>query len=137
MSSINRVTLLGHAGKAETRYTANGVCILTISLATQEKVKDKETDEIKYVPEWHRVVCFGKVADAVSLIVDKGSKLFIEGTLKTNKYKDKQTGQDRFSTQINAFHVEVIHKNSAPSEKYPAKELPKEVEFDDSMDIPF
>lgn len=140
MSSINRVTLLGHIGKMETRYTAQGICVVNISLATQEKVKNKDTNEVNYVPEWHRIVCFGKKAEHVSQNADKGTKLFVEGSLKTNKYKDKVTGQDRYSTQINAFYLEIITKTVVTNdvnENEQSKSEALDGDFHNDMDIPF
>lgn len=116
MSSINRVTLLGNVGTIQTRFTPTQVCVVNLTLATNEKTVDKVTKEVKYVAEWHRVVVFGKLADSIALL-DKGTKLFVDGSLKTSKYKDKITGHERSSTQIFAHHVEVVDKKHSAYQK--------------------
>lgn len=132
MTTINNVTLLGNIGNIETRYSPNGVCVLTISLATQERVKDKETpNNTTYMTEWHRVVCFGKNAEYIGTHAIKGTPIFVQGALKTNKYKDKQTGQDRYATQINANVIKIIQKDVVIEEQQPKQQA------SDDFDLPF
>lgn len=99
--SVNKVTLLGNVGKdPEIRTTQAGKRIASITLATSETWKDKQTGEQKEQTEWHKVVVFNDgLAGVVERYVKKGSKLYAEGQLKTRKWQD-QSGQDRYSTEV-------------------------------------
>lgn len=101
MNSLNRVTLIGHVGREpDIRQSQNGERIANLSLATSDNWKDKQTGERKSQTEWHRIAIFNDgLADLIEQYVQKGSKLFIEGQLKTRKWSD-QNGQDRYSTEI-------------------------------------
>lgn len=100
MKGVNKVILIGRIGKdPEARYTTSGDCVVTLSLATSEHWKDKQTGERKEATEWHRCTAFGKPAEIIGEYVKKGSLLYIEGQLKTRKWQD-QSGQDRYSTEI-------------------------------------
>jgi single-strand DNA-binding protein len=97
---INKVILIGNLGAdPEVRYTQGGDPVATISLATSESWKDKNTGEAQERTEWHRVVFFGKVAEVVKQYVHKGSKLYVEGQLRTRKWQ-AQDGQDRYTTEV-------------------------------------
>lgn len=97
---INKVILVGNIGnEPEMRYMPNGNAVATISLATSEVWKDKQTGEQQEKTEWHRVVFFGKIAEIVGQYVNKGSKLYVEGRLQTRKWQDQQ-GVDRYSTEV-------------------------------------
>jgi single-strand DNA-binding protein len=99
-SSLNRVNLIGHIGKdPELRYNPAGKAITSLSLATTEKWKDKQTGENQERTEWHRLVCFERLAEVCRDYLKKGSKIWIEGKLKTTKYTDKN-GVERYSTAI-------------------------------------
>ena len=92
---INKVILVGNIGnEPEMRYMPNGNAVATISLATSDTWKDKNTGEPQERTEWHRVVFFGKLAEIVGQYVHKGSKLYVEGRLQTRKWTDQQ-GVDR------------------------------------------
>ena len=105
---VNRVTLLGNVGKEpETRYMANGTAVTNLTLATSETWKDKSSGEQKEQTEWHRVVFFRKLAEIVSQYVTKGSKIYIEGKLKTRKWQG-QDGQDRYTTEIVADEMQML-----------------------------
>lgn len=136
MTTINSVTLLGNVGNLETRYTPAGMCVLTISMATQERVKDKDTNTYTYTPEWHRVVCFGRTAEIISASAVKGTPIFVQGYLKTNKFKDKQTGQDRYATVINANIVRVVQKEQEPLAQT-SKQNPEPGLTKDDFELPF
>ncbi len=98
---INKVILVGNLGQdPEVRYTPNGSAITTISIATSESWKDKNTGQMNEKTEWHRVVFFNKLAEIAGEYLRKGSQVYVEGKLKTDKYKDKDTGQDRYSTSV-------------------------------------
>ncbi|HBM3184899.1 TPA: single-stranded DNA-binding protein [Klebsiella oxytoca] len=97
---INKVILVGNLGQdAEVRYMSNGGAVATLSLATSESWKDKKTDEMKEQTEWHRVVLFGKLAEVAGEYLRKGSQVYIEGQLRTRKWKD-QSGQDKYTTEV-------------------------------------
>lgn len=96
---INKVILLGNLGSApEIRYTQNGDAIATLSLATSDTWKDKNTGEQRELTEWHRVVIFGKLAEIAGEYLQKGSQIYIEGQQKTRKWQD-DSGQDRYTTE--------------------------------------
>jgi single-strand DNA-binding protein len=98
--TVNKVTLLGRLGAApETRYMPSGAAVVNLRLATNESYKDKNTGQSVDSTEWHRVVFFGKPAEIITEYCQKGSQLYIEGKIRTNKWQDNQ-GQDRYSTEI-------------------------------------
>jgi len=97
---VNKAIILGTAGSdPEVRYTASGSAITTVSLATNESWTDKQTGEKKERAEWHRVKFFGKLAEIVGEYVKKGKQLYVEGSLRTEKWTDKE-GVDRYTTYI-------------------------------------
>jgi len=99
-NGICKVILIGNVGQdPEVRYLPGGGAVANMSVATSESWKDKNTGEKKTDTEWHRVCVFGKLADIVSQYVKKGSKVYLEGKLKTRKWQD-QSGQDRYTTEI-------------------------------------
>jgi single-strand DNA-binding protein len=101
MASVNKVILLGNLGdKPEIKYTADGKAIANLSLATSKAWVDKNSGEKKETTQWHRVVLFGKPAEIANQYCKKGTKVYIEGELTTHKYQDKDTGKDKYSTQI-------------------------------------
>jgi len=99
--SVNKVILLGNLGKdPEIRTMNNGNEVALFSLATSESWKDKQSGERKEKTEWHRVVCYSKgLIGIIKQYVHKGSKLYIEGTLQTRKWTDKQ-GVEKYTTEI-------------------------------------
>ncbi|HCE5755256.1 TPA: single-stranded DNA-binding protein [Pseudomonas aeruginosa] len=97
---INRVTLVGNVGgDPEVRYTADGKAVANITLATTETWKDKQSGQQKERTEWHRVVFFGRLAEIVGEYVGKGTLLYVEGSLRTRKWKDKE-GNDQYTTEV-------------------------------------
>jgi len=96
---INKVILVGNLGKdPEVRYTPNGKAVANLTLATSESWKD-QSGQIQEKTEWHRVSMFGKLAEIAGEYLRKGSQVYIEGKLQTNKWKDQQ-GQDRYTTEV-------------------------------------
>ena len=105
---VNKVILVGNLGAdPETRYTANGGAITNIRLATSENWKDKQTGENQERTEWHRVVLFGKLGEIAGEYLKKGRQVYIEGSLRTNKYTDKD-GIERYSTDIVANEMQML-----------------------------
>jgi len=97
---VNKVILVGNLGQdPEVRYLPNGGAVTNITLATSESWRDKQTGENKEITEWHRVVLFGKLAEVAGEYLRKGSQIYIEGQLRTRKWKD-QSGQDRYATEV-------------------------------------
>lgn len=97
---INKVILVGHLGQdPEVRWMPNGGAVATLSLATSDTWKDKQTGEQREHTEWHRVVLFGKLAEVAGEYLRKGSQVYIEGSLRTRKWQD-QSGQDRYTTEV-------------------------------------
>jgi len=97
---INKVILVGNLGQApELRYSAKGSGIATLSVATSEYWKQKDTGQTQEKTEWHRVVIFGKLAEIAGEYLVKGAQVYIEGKLQTRKWQDKQ-GQDKYSTEV-------------------------------------
>lgn len=150
MSSVNRVILLGNIGKdPDVRYTPNGAAVANASLATSKKWKDKNTHEQHINTEWHRLVFFNRLAEIVSEHVKKGTKLYIEGSLQTKKWQDKD-GKERYTTEILVDSIQMLGSNkdneldeNAGKKVYPPKTdalgksdaLPAGGAFED--DIPF
>jgi len=99
--SVNKVTLLGNVGKdPEVRRMTNGDPVVSLSVATSETWKDKASGERKEKTEWHRVICFNDhIAKVIEQYVRKGSKVYLEGSLQTRKWTDKD-GAEKYSTEI-------------------------------------
>jgi len=97
---VNKVILIGNLGAdPEVRYMPSGDAVANIRLATSESWRDKNSGETHERTEWHRVVFFGKLAEIVKQYVHKGSKVYVEGKLRTRKWQG-QDGQDRYSTEV-------------------------------------
>ena len=100
--SLNKVLLIGRLGAdPEIKQMVNGKSVARISLATSQSWKDKNTGEKKEKTEWHRVVVFNEgLVNVVQQYLKKGAQVYIEGQLSTRKWKDEQSGQDKYSTEI-------------------------------------
>lgn len=108
MRGVNKVILIGNLGNdPETRYTAGGSAITSVSLATSESWKDKQTGEAKERTEWHRVKFFGRLAEIAGEYLKKGAQVYIEGSIRTDKYTDKE-GVERYSTDIIANEMQML-----------------------------
>ena len=104
---INKVILVGNLGNdPETRYTQGGMAITRISLATTSVRKDKDGNQQERT-EWHRVVFFGKLGEIAGEYLRKGSQVYVEGSLRTRKWQDKD-GQERYSTEIRADTMQML-----------------------------
>jgi single-strand DNA-binding protein len=109
MAGINKSIILGNVGQdPEVTYSQSGTCFARISVATSEKWKDKQTGEQKEKTEWHSIKFYGKLAEVVGQYVKKGSKVYIEGKNRCEKYQDSQTGQDKYSYFIQAFEMQML-----------------------------
>lgn len=109
MRGVNKVIIVGNLGKdPEVRYLPSGGAVANATIATSEAWRDKTTGQMQEQTEWHRVVFYGKLAEIVGEFVKKGSKIYIEGSLHTRKWQDKQTGQDKYSTEIKASTMQML-----------------------------
>lgn len=100
MRGINKVTLVGHLGRdPEVRYMPSGGAVATVSLATTDSWRDKQTGEMKEQTEWHRCVFFNRLGEIAGEYLKKGSLVYVEGQLRTNKWQG-QDGQDRYTTEV-------------------------------------
>ena len=141
---VNKVILVGNLGqKPEMRYTQTNTAVATLSIATSESWKDKDSGELREKTEWHRVVYFGKLAEIVEKYLDKGSQLYIEGKLQTRKWQDKE-GNDRYTTEIlgNAMNMLGGRQSSGDGGDYdqsqPASQsAPSQASQISEEDIPF
>ncbi len=143
---VNKVVLIGRLGAdPETRYMPSGDAVTNIRIATSESWKDKDSGEQKERTEWHRVVFFKRLAEITAEYLRKGSQVYIEGRIRTNKWQDRD-GNDRYTTEIVANEMQMLGGRSESgganrSVDSPAKEPAATNEsasagdFDD--DIPF
>ncbi len=106
---INKVILVGNLGNdPEHRMLPSGGAVTNISIATSEAWKDKNTGQQQERTEWHRVVFFNRLAEIAAEYLRKGSKVYVEGSLRTRKWQDQQSGQDRYSTEIVASEMQML-----------------------------
>ena len=109
---INKVIIVGNLGAdPETRYTGSGTAITSLRIATSENWTDKQSGEKQERTEWHRVKLFGRLAEIAGEYLKKGRQVYIEGSLRTDKYTDKD-GVERFSTDIIAAEMQMLGGNA-------------------------
>ncbi|MBB3170067.1 single-stranded DNA-binding protein [Simiduia aestuariiviva] len=133
---INKVILVGNLGQdPETKYMPSGGAVTNVSIATSESWKDKNTGQQQERTEWHRVVFFNRLAEIAGEYLKKGSKVYVEGSLRTRKWQG-QDGQDRYTTEIVASEMQMLdsrgeggfsqggydqsNQNQAPQQRQPA-----------------
>lgn len=105
---INKVILIGNCGgDPETRYLPSGGAVTNVTVATSESWKDKQTGQAQERTEWHRVVFFNRLGEIAGEYLKKGSKVYIEGSLRTRKWQDKDGG-DRYTTEIVANEMQML-----------------------------
>ncbi len=105
---VNKVILIGNLGAdPEVRYTGGGSPVCSLSLATSESWTDKQTGQRQERTEWHRVKVFGKLAEICKEYLHKGRQVYIEGTLRTDKYTDKN-GIERYTTDVIARNMQML-----------------------------
>jgi len=106
--SVNKVILVGNVGQApEVKYTPSGVPVAKLSLATNERFKDRN-DQWQDRTEWHSVVAWQRLAEVVGEYVRKGSKLYVEGKLQTSTWEDRQHGEKKYRTEIVARDIVLL-----------------------------
>ena len=143
-SGINKVIIVGNLGQdPEIKYTAGGAAVTTLSIATSDSWKDKDSGMDQERTEWHRVVLWRRLAEIAGEYLKKGSKVYIEGQLQTRKWE--QEGQTRYTTEIIARDMQFLDsrgssnnestQKSSEMNDQPAAEVPDSAIDDD--DIPF
>ena len=150
MASVNKVIIVGNLGRdPEVRHLPSGDAVANISVATTDRWKDKATGEMKEATEWHRIGFFGKLAEIAVQYLKKGSQVYIEGSLRTRKYTDKD-GVEKYATEIKADTMQMLgsresggaapEQRQAPAQRPAAAPAarPAPAGFDDiDDDIPF
>ncbi|TNF36411.1 MAG: single-stranded DNA-binding protein [Gammaproteobacteria bacterium] len=148
---INKVILVGNCGKdPETRYTPSGNAVTNISIATSEQWTDKQSGQKQERTEWHNVVFYNRLAEIAGEYLRKGSQVYVEGSLRTRKWQDKN-GNDRYTTEIIANEMQMLggrgaggsgggdysssSSSSSSMNQSGAEPMPVDDAFDD--DIPF
>ena len=121
MASVNKVILVGNLGAdPESRFAPSGDAVCNIRLATTETWKDKATGERREATEWHRISFYGKLAEIAGQYLRKGSQVYIEGSLRTRKWQDKD-GKDQYTTEIRADEMKMLgsrqDSDSAPRQQ--------------------
>jgi len=116
MASVNKVIIVGNLGAdPETKYLPSGDAVTNIRVATTDKWKDKTSGEMKEATEWHRIAFFGRLATIAGEYLKKGSQVYVEGSLRTRKWQDKD-GQDRYSTEIRADVMQMLGRREGGGE---------------------
>jgi single-strand DNA-binding protein len=134
---INKVILIGNVGgDPEVRYMPNGNAVATVSVATSETWKDKQTGEKQERTEWHRVICFNRLGEIAGEYFRKGAKLYVEGSLRTRKWQDPQ-GQDRYTTEIVASDIQMLDSKGGSSNNMPYPDMqPQSAPYQQSASAP-
>jgi single-strand DNA-binding protein len=107
MASVNKVIIIGNLGRdPEVRYLPSGDAVANLRVATTDKFKDKSGD-MQEVTEWHSIAFFGKTAEICGQYLKKGSQIYVEGSLRTRKWQDKD-GNDRYTTEIRGDRMQML-----------------------------
>jgi single-strand DNA-binding protein len=160
MASVNKVILVGNLGRdPEVRQTTGGVSVCGFSLATTRNWKNRDSGERQEETEWHRVICYDRLADVAGQYLTKGRSVYVEGRLKTRTWEDKD-GKDRYTTEIVVEHLQLLgargdddssgsarpapapsprqQREAAPAPRAPSQPARRDTGFDDfDQDIPF
>lgn len=128
MASLNKVQIIGNVGKdPEIREFPDGGLVANVTVATTDKWKDKNTGEKKEATEWHRISFTGRLAEIVEQYVTKGAPIYVEGSLHTRKYTDKD-GAEKYVTEIKAQSIQLLGQRPAtapaPREAAPQRQAP-------------
>ena len=133
MASVNKVILIGNLGRdPKVRYSGDGTAICSISIATTSQWKDRKSNEKQEETEWHRVVFYGKLAEIAGEYLTKGRSVYVEGRLRTRKWKSKD-GQDRYTTEVIADQMQMLGGNKDATSQNPANDAPTPDLDDDSI----
>ena len=111
MASVNKVILVGNLGRdPEMRTFPSGDQVANVTLATTDKWRDKQSGEPREHTEWHRLVFNGRLAEIVGQYLRKGSQIYVEGSIRTRKWQDQATGQERYATEIRVDQMQMLGK---------------------------
>lgn len=111
MRGVNKVIIVGNLGAdPETRQFGNGGSVTNITVATSEQWTDKQTGQKRETTEWHKITLFNRLGEVAAQYLRKGSKVYIEGSLRTRKWQDKN-GQDRYTTEVRADQMQMLDSN--------------------------
>ena len=123
MASVNKVILVGNLGRdPEVKVFPSGDQVANVTVATTDKWKDKQSGEMKEHTEWHRLVFNGRLAEIARQYLRKGSQIYVEGSIRTRKWTDQQSGQDRYSTEIRVDQMQMLGgKQDGAASQAPAK----------------
>lgn len=117
--SVNKVVLIGNLGKdPEVRYLPNGNAVASLTLATTESWKDKQTGDRQEKTEWHNLVVFNRLGEMCGEYLKKGKKIYVEGKLQTRKWQG-QDGQDRYTTEIVVSEIQMLDKSDNQQQQQP------------------
>lgn len=120
MASVNKVIIVGNLGAdPETRYLPSGDAVTNIRVATTDRYKDKQSGEMKEATEWHTITFFAKLAEIAGQYLRKGSQVYVEGSLRTRKFTDKN-GVEKYATDIRADNMQMLGSRQgmgAPAEE--------------------
>jgi single-strand DNA-binding protein len=117
MSSLNKVTLIGHLGSdPEKKYTGSGIPVVSLSLATTERWKD-DNGQAQEQTEWHRLVFWRGLADLVDEYLHKGSRVYVEGKLQTRQWED-QEGRNRYSTEVVCRELKFLDSKNSSEKQF-------------------
>ena len=137
-SGINKVILLGNLGQdPEVRYTAGGVPIANISIATSNSWKDKNSGEMVEQTEWHKIVFFNRLAEIVEQYLKKGSKIYVEGQLRTSSWEDKNTGEKKYRIEIVAREMQMLTPKGELSQQSQDSELDQSPQNSQEENVPW
>ncbi|AMK75022.1 MULTISPECIES: single-stranded DNA-binding protein [Methylomonas] len=133
---LNKVMLIGRLGAdPEVRYMPSGDAITTIRLATSRRWKDRNTNERKEETEWHRVVFFSGLAKIAGEYLKKGSQVYVEGRIRTQKWQG-QDGQERYTTEIVADNMHMLDSKSGGTASYSDSNTPPASSYDNRPSAP-
>ena len=135
--TLNKVILIGRLGAdPDIKQMVNGKSVARLSLATNQSWKDKNTGEKKEKTEWHRIVVFNEgLVNVVQQYLKKGAQIYVEGQLNTRKWKDEQSGQDKYSTEvvIQGYNSSLVMLGGGNQNSIPTQDSKKK--FDDSSQV--
>ncbi len=119
MASVNKVIIVGHLGRdPEMRTFPSGDQVANVTIATTDRWRDKNTGENKESTEWHKVTFGGRLAEIVGQFLKKGSQVYVEGAIRTRKWTDQATGQERYATEIRADNMQMLGSRPESSDGY-------------------
>ena len=111
MASVNKVILVGNLGRdPEIRSFPSGDQVANVTIATSDRWKDKQSGEMREHTEWHRLVFNGRLAEIAGQYLRKGSQIYVEGSIRTRKWTDQASGQERYATEIRVDQMQMLGK---------------------------